>query len=587
MRSVFGLTAPGCLAIVLVAACLAPPGVVAQVPVEGGAEPDRQAPVQDFFDTVDVEVVNIDVWVTDRQGRPVEGLGKDDFVVYEDGQPVEVTNFYAVFGGQPTTEVSAAPVEQDILSKSPVDAVEETASELLPEHRLWLIVYVDNYNIDPTERNRILPRLGRFLDRTVRRGDRAMIVTSSRSLQVRQPFTDDVVQLVESLHDIVDETGFAVVRKRDQFEALQRIDRTDSSDQALLYARQFAEEQMNHVGVTADNLERLIDSLAGLPGRKALVHVSSGLPMLAGEEMFHAVAERFGGTEPYAEIPRHDMSRRIEAVNREANANRVAFYTVDAGGLRGSLFGRAEYAGFIGPRVRMTLDSVVPENLQSPLRLMALETGGQAILNQNDIFEPLVGAAQDFTSFYSLGITAGGGPQNAYHEIRVKLRDGRRGWTIRHRGGYQSRSMDERLRQTLRSALLYAQDSNPLGIEVAFGEAERQSDGKNFVLPIRLRIPLAGLVLLPISGGRHEVSLELFVGAAGEDGAASEIVKSPFGLRLANEHVEAARKEAIVHTHRLILNSGKKRVGVAVLDLYGRQWSVITGAVEVGDAPSR
>lgn len=42
-----------------------------------------------------VELINVDVTVTDRSGRFVSGLGLDDFIVYEDDKPVEVTHFSA------------------------------------------------------------------------------------------------------------------------------------------------------------------------------------------------------------------------------------------------------------------------------------------------------------------------------------------------------------------------------------------------------------------------------------------------------------------------------------------------------------
>jgi Ca-activated chloride channel family protein len=40
-----------------------------------------------------VELINVNVTVTDRSGRFVPGLRKEDFVIYEDNQPVEVTHF--------------------------------------------------------------------------------------------------------------------------------------------------------------------------------------------------------------------------------------------------------------------------------------------------------------------------------------------------------------------------------------------------------------------------------------------------------------------------------------------------------------
>ncbi len=42
-----------------------------------------------------VEIINVTATVSDQSGRFVPGLTKDDFVVYEDDQPVEITHFSA------------------------------------------------------------------------------------------------------------------------------------------------------------------------------------------------------------------------------------------------------------------------------------------------------------------------------------------------------------------------------------------------------------------------------------------------------------------------------------------------------------
>ncbi len=55
-----------------------------------------QAPEPDGRDGVfrsGIELVNVAATVTDARGRFVDGLTKDDFRVYEDGEPVEITQF--------------------------------------------------------------------------------------------------------------------------------------------------------------------------------------------------------------------------------------------------------------------------------------------------------------------------------------------------------------------------------------------------------------------------------------------------------------------------------------------------------------
>jgi len=215
---------------------------------------------------------------------------------------------------------------------------------------------------------------------------------------------------------------------------------------------------------------------------------------------------------------------------------------------------------------------------------MALETGGRAILNRNEVLPALREAAQDFRSFYSLGISSSGTDSARYHQIEVKLRDGlkREGYRLRHRSGYRSKSLTTRIHESLRSALLYSYQNNPLDLTVRWGTPERDGSQNVYELPIQLRLPLKDLVLLPVANDKHELRLKLFVGVVGEDGDSSEIEDVPLGLRLATEHLEAARKESFLHVHKLRLNAGRRKVGIAVLDVFGQQTSIVTGVVDVG-----
>lgn len=77
------------------------PPALRAVGVGGGAAAQTgqrraQAPGPDNPDGVfrgGVELVNVTATVTDARGRFVDGLTRDDFRVYEDGEPVEVTQF--------------------------------------------------------------------------------------------------------------------------------------------------------------------------------------------------------------------------------------------------------------------------------------------------------------------------------------------------------------------------------------------------------------------------------------------------------------------------------------------------------------
>src|SRR4051812_27149524 len=62
-----------------------------------------------FVDIVNVSVVNVDVYVTDKKGNSVTGLTKDDFQLYENDRPVQITNFYSVTNGRATAPNGDAP----------------------------------------------------------------------------------------------------------------------------------------------------------------------------------------------------------------------------------------------------------------------------------------------------------------------------------------------------------------------------------------------------------------------------------------------------------------------------------------------
>ena len=56
---------------------------------------DTPPPTARFSSEVSVEVVTVDVVVTDKKGKPIVGLDRGDFKVFEDGVEMEITNFYA------------------------------------------------------------------------------------------------------------------------------------------------------------------------------------------------------------------------------------------------------------------------------------------------------------------------------------------------------------------------------------------------------------------------------------------------------------------------------------------------------------
>src|SRR5215470_4540267 len=69
---------------------------------------------------IDVKVINVDVVVTDKKGNTIHGLTKDDFELYENGQPKLISNFYEV-EGKKASNISLTPAG----AEKPVEAKPE------------------------------------------------------------------------------------------------------------------------------------------------------------------------------------------------------------------------------------------------------------------------------------------------------------------------------------------------------------------------------------------------------------------------------------------------------------------------------
>src|SRR5205085_8444310 len=115
-----------------------------------------------FGATLEVRVVNIDVVVTDKSGRRIAGLTRNDFEVLEDGKPQTITNFDEERG------VAAALIAG------------ATTSEAAATHRpRRFVLFVDNESLPAGVRRPLFAALRKFVDTQLLPGDEAALVSWS------------------------------------------------------------------------------------------------------------------------------------------------------------------------------------------------------------------------------------------------------------------------------------------------------------------------------------------------------------------------------------------------------------------------
>jgi VWFA-related protein len=120
---------------------------------------------QPVGESIEVRVVNVDVVVRDRAGKPVTGLTKQDFEIYESGQRQEITNLYEIRPPSVSAKLPASSPQPWQPAASAQSAANPAASEQPPEvRRRNFVMFVDNYSLALFRRDKILQSLLKFTD---------------------------------------------------------------------------------------------------------------------------------------------------------------------------------------------------------------------------------------------------------------------------------------------------------------------------------------------------------------------------------------------------------------------------------------
>ena len=529
-----------------------PPAQSSPAPKPGApkptTQPDPSRPFPPVSERVEVSVTNIDVVVTDSKGNRVPGLTKDDFEVLQDSIPQVITNFYAVTGGKVLLEDGKT---------IPLDSP-EAAAELPRQLKARYIVFIDNLNIQPMNRNRMYKRLKEFLAANVGHQAEAMVVTYNRSLKVRLKFTSEKGDVLSAIEQTEMETGGGTSQAGERKDALSRINEAQSQDEAIHIARSYAESLRNDLQFAIDGLKTTLNGLAGVEGRKIFIYVSEGLPASAGAELFDAIDQKFPGGSSTMETLQFDLNSKYATIAQAANANGVTIWPLDASGLAADEFISAE-TRYIEKRPSTFF---LRQNTQAPLVMLADQTGGKASINTNDWKASLDELSKDFSNFYSIGYRTTGAAADRPHSVEVRAR--RKGLTVRSRKGLLEKSTETRTAEAVVASLFYPRDDNPLGASLTVGEP-RPYDQENYLLPIRIAVPLGKLGLVP-SGDRYEGQFFVYFVVLDALGKQSDLQIQRQAVSVPTHDLSIAQKKDYYYDVQLLVVPGGQKLAVALRD---------------------
>ncbi|HXK10434.1 MAG TPA: VWA domain-containing protein [Vicinamibacteria bacterium] len=467
--------------------------------VSGAQAPERPKP--ELVVPTAVEVVRLEVVVTEKRGHPRLGLRREDFVVREDGKPQPVVQFQAFARPPAVTPAPPSPAA----APTPAGAEEDEAEELLPSR--YVVLVVDDVHMEFESLSRARKVLGRFLDEDLRPEDQAALVTTSGSNALSQEFTSDR----EALHDVLDrlfaqgrvpergdvpymseyeaeliENGDSLAIEAAVEEVMQAgpyQDPASAEQVARRKAREVLAEAVYGSRLTLEALESLCRGLSALTGRKALFLVSDGfLPGLTAGT----------GTG-------FDLRRIADAATRAG----VVVYCLDTGGLRSALpMANASSTRGASPTSIGTIEAARQRSegaLREAMSALAADTGGFLAENTNNLRAGLKEVLKDTETYYVLAYEPTNTKRDGgFRKIDVSL-PAVPGLKVRTRAGY------------------FAPDDRRLGGGVRTAEAEaRRAEQRRAEMNTALRslAPLAGI---PVRLSADFVSL---------DGAAAQLVVS-------------------------------------------------------------
>ena len=396
-----------------------------------------------------VELITVDAVVLDRDGRPVPGLTREDFVVKEDGRPREIASFEAFEAGAPEAEETEAP-----------ETVATNEPGTRGTGRAFAIV-LDDVSLSPDQAAAARAGAAQFVERFARERDLVTVATTSGSAwwSARIPEgRDDLLAVLDRVRGAYSEVP--VPERMTDYEAYWISHREDSPSATNLSpgsavtlpaqasgavelvppgsikervkqrwqqanqcqpvfcdsavrarASEMDRARSNRVAVALACVRRALGSLGTIRGRKSLLFFSPGFLQDSGGD-----------------------ARAVAAASREAN---TAIYFVDARGLV-ALPGYGSAADFGPPPDGRELAQVGFEktNLETAGAAgLATDTGGFAVRNTNDLSTGAWRVAAESRVFYLLGFyPPEGKAERQWRSLRVEVT--RPGLTVRARRGY-------------------------------------------------------------------------------------------------------------------------------------------------------
>jgi len=437
MRSLIAILAA--ISVVLPAVPAQPAGQQAQqAPVD-----PRRAPSQPAAPPADVnlsaagtirssvDLILIDVRVTDKSGKPVKGLKPEQFSLTEENQPQKISSFEYndIEGVEKAHVTNPTPIVVPMGTLPPPKP--EYVHAAVRDHRL-IVLYFDLTSLHNEDLLRSQQAAEKYIAEQISPADLVAVATFGNQVKVPVHFTDDRGVLLHAIKSLAPGKDAQLADMAEA--AAQPGEDTTSQDTGAAFTADDTEFNIFNTDRKLAALESLSSLLRDIPGRKSVIQFTSGIAQ-TGEE----------------------NRSQLEATTDAANRANVSFYAVDARGLlpmpaggearEGSSAGSAMFissgkatiahkasrAMFSGAEVMQ--ESAARHDSRETLSTLASDTGGRSFFDLGDFSDVFSQVQADSTGYYLLGYYSSDNRKNgAWRRIKVSINAP--GARVRFRQGY-------------------------------------------------------------------------------------------------------------------------------------------------------
>ena len=492
-----------------------------------------------------VQLVVEDLIIKDKSGNPITGLKPSDFTVTEDGkkQDISFVQFQKLEeASAPLPEMPEGPKELETRAEKPAVKT-ATAVQIAPEKpgdikykdKRLMVLFFDMTSMPLPDQLRAQTAATKFVKTQMTPSDLMAIMTFSNDIKVVEDFTDDRDALLKDIKQLT-------VGEGQGFD--EQISDDSASDTGAAFTQDDTEFNIFNTDRQLAALETAVKILGSLNEKKALVYFASGM-------------QRNG----------LDNQAQLTATVNAALRSNVSFYPIDARGLVASApLGDATKASpggagmYSGSSARSAQSNF--QGQQETLYTLAADTGGKALLDNNDLAVGIQQAQKDISSYYILGYYSANDKMDGhFRTIKITFSDPKlqaRVSKFDYRRGYfagkdfkQFTSTDKE--RQLAEALLLGDPLTDLDITMEIDYFRLARD--RYFVPIVAKMPGSELELAR-SGGAERTTIDFICVVKDAAGKQVQNVRDFADFKLKGETAAQLSKHAIEYDTGFALPPG-------------------------------